>query len=189
MLSEEKKWKIRERKPVFSCAIFDLFELDCYLPSKQVENNFISIHGRDWVNVFALTEDKRVVMVKQHRLGKDLVTMEVPAGLIEKGEDPAKAARRELLEETGYSPGELILLKKISVNPAIQDNNCYFYLGLDCVKSGETDFDHTEEMELVLMEKEQIFSARENSLIENSVTLLSIMLAKDYLFIDLSKNC
>ncbi|MCG8570152.1 MAG: NUDIX hydrolase [Spirochaetes bacterium] len=180
-MEKNKQWKIKEENKLFSCKLFDVIEYDSYLPSKDIHNNFIALHMTDWVNVFALTKEGEVIMVKQHRMGKNLVTLEVPAGIIEIGENPAVSALRELEEETGYTTDNLILLKKINVNPAIQNNNAYFYLALDCYQSKEQDLDPTEEVEMILMDQKEIFACRKNELILNSVSLLAILLAKDYL--------
>ncbi|HOV14806.1 MAG TPA: NUDIX hydrolase, partial [Spirochaetota bacterium] len=139
-----KIWSINKRKKIFECKIYDIERLDCFLPSKNIENDFYSINICDWVNIFALTDDNKVLLVKQHRLGKDIVTYEVPAGGIDKGESPENGAMRELVEETGYTTDKMILMKKISVNPAIQNNDCYFFLALDCKKTKEVEFDDTE---------------------------------------------
>ena len=181
-MDKHKTWVINSEKQILSTRIFDIFSLDCYLPSKDVKNDFISIRTNDWVNTFALDEDGKVLLVKQHRLGKNLVTVEVPAGAINDNEPPEVAALRELEEETGHVPGKLVLLRSINVNPAIQNNRCHFFLALDCKKVKEPVLDPTEELELVLFEKEEVFNAIfETDLIENSVTLMSIMLAKEYL--------
>ena len=135
----------------------------------------------DWVNIFALTQNHEVIMVKQHRLGANIVTTEVPAGTIDPGETAQNAAARELQEETGYSPKKMILLKSMLVNPAIQSNICSFYLALDCEYNGEITLDSTEEIDIQLFSLKEIFNARNSALIENSISLLSIMLAKDYL--------
>src|SRR4051794_13499119 len=60
------------------------------------------IDERSWACVIALTPDGRLVLVEQYRHGAGGVTLELPAGDCEAGEDPADAAARELAEETGY---------------------------------------------------------------------------------------
>jgi ADP-ribose pyrophosphatase len=180
-MDDNKKWTINDDQEVFKCKLYRIHKMDCFLPSKKISNDFFSIHINNWVNTFALTEDGKVILVKQHRMGRNIVTYEVPAGAMEEDEDPDLAAKRELEEETGYVPGKLILMKKISANPAIQTNVCYFYLALGCKKLKDTDFDETEELELVLKDKNEVFNWYESDLIDNSVAMLSIMFAKDYM--------
>jgi 8-oxo-dGTP pyrophosphatase MutT (NUDIX family) len=165
-----------------STKIFDIYRLTSFLPSKNISHDFISIKTHDWVNTFALTEEGKVIMVRQHRLGKNIVTLEVPAGAINKDEQPDLAAIRELEEETGFTPEKLILMKSINVNPAIQDNRCHFFLALGCKKTKSQVLDATEELEVVIKDKSEIFDAIfKTDIIENSVALMSVMFAKEYL--------
>ena len=180
-MNKDKTWCIKDKKSVFKIKLFDVIRLDCYLPSKDIHNDFYSISMHNWVNIFSLTNDNKIIFVKQHRIGKNIVTMEVPAGAIDEGEKPLDAAKRELVEETGYTSDKFILLKEISVNPAIQNNTCYFFLALNCIKSHDTKFDSTEELELMLKEKDEIDNIINSNLIDNSLAYLAVILARDYL--------
>ena len=180
-MHNSKKWIIKNRELILKTKILNVFDLSCFLPSKKIDHNFYSLEINDWINVFAITDDDKVILVKQHRLGKNIVTLEVPAGAINKNEDPEIAAKRELVEETGYTTEKLIMLKKISVNPAIQTNVCYFYLALNCRKTQKENFDPGEEIDVVLMNKVDVFKTINTDLIDNSLAFLSVLLARDYL--------
>jgi 8-oxo-dGDP phosphatase len=82
-----------------------------------------------WANVVAVTPLDEVVLIRQYRPGIDDVHYELPAGVVdEKDADPMAAARRELLEETGYGGGRWSLLSTLSANPALQSNLTYTFL-------------------------------------------------------------
>ena len=86
-------------------------------------------------------------MVRQYRHGADLITTEFPAGLVERGEDPAAAAGRELMEETGFRAGRLTLLGELTPNPAFMTNRCFTYLAEDLHPVGGPALDDLEALE------------------------------------------
>lgn len=89
--------------------------------------DYVRLCMSDWVNAVAITAEGAVVLVRQHRWGIDAPTLEVPGGEVDAGEDPARAARRELLEETGYAGGALRSMGWVWSNPAIQDNRTWMF--------------------------------------------------------------
>lgn len=113
--------------------------------------DFTVVHYPDWINVIALTPDRRVVMVEQFRFGTAELTLEIPGGVVEPGEDPAETCRRELMEETGYAGGPVRLLGKVSANPAVQTNFVHTGLIEDARPAGEVSLDEHEEIAVHLV--------------------------------------
>ena len=92
------------------------------LPDGRINPEFYVLEYPDWVNVIAITEDGLFVMEKQYRYGIDRTCYEIPAGVMESGETPEEAARRELEEETGYTGGEWTAIMNASGNASTTSN-------------------------------------------------------------------
>ena len=84
----------------------EVFEEHIRLPDGRLVDDFYSIRLPDFVVVAPVTEDGRLVLVRHYRHGPRRVTHSLPSGFIEGAESPGEAAKRELLEETGYAAGE-----------------------------------------------------------------------------------
>lgn len=184
-----KKWEIRKREEIFNRRIFSIDDLHCYHPGKNVEHNFFIMNNPDWINVVVLTEDNQLVFVKQHRLGTDDITIETVAGLMDGGESPEESARRELLEETGYQAGELLLMKKLSANPAIMSNHIYFYLARNARKIAAQELDHAEDIEVITVPEEEAVHMISDGRIDHTiiVTALSLFFMSPYCSIPAEK--
>lgn len=135
------------------------------------EGEFVIIEANDWVNVLALTDDGRMLLVRQFRFGIHDFTLEIPGGVIETGEDPVAAGVRELREETGYAGRSARLLAQVRPNPAIQANVCHIVLVEGCVRVGETQFDPNEEIELSLLPIDEVVAKAERGEIKHSLVV------------------
>ncbi len=117
---------------------------------------------RSWANIVALTKNDNVVMIKQYRHGVRDVLLEFPGGVVEDGESPLDGAKRELLEETGYSAPTFIEVGKIYPNPALQTNTLYCYLALDAEKTSGQNLDAGEDIEVHLMPLDELIEIAKN---------------------------
>lgn len=171
-----EKWSPRKITDIFSTPVFSLKRMECHHPEKNVDHDFYLLSTLDWINVVALTEDGEIILVRQHRLGTNELTLETPGGLVERGESPESTAIRELCEETGYFPDRITLMKKLAANPAIQDNHIYFYLAENCRKTGEQDLDKDEDIEVALFERDQVRAMIRSGGIDHSIAVTALSL-------------
>lgn len=105
-----------------------------------------------WANVVAVTPDDHVVMIRQYRPGIEAVHFEIPAGVVDaQDRDFEAAARRELLEETGYGGGSWSLLTTLSANPALQTNLTYTYLAEGVTRLSNATPESTEDLRVHLV--------------------------------------
>jgi 8-oxo-dGTP pyrophosphatase MutT (NUDIX family) len=103
----------------------------------------------DWVNVVAITDRNEMLFVRQWRFGARTFTLEVPAGLIEDGEDPLAAGQRELLEETGYAGPDARIIGTVLTNPAFMNNTATTVYIPRVTRIAEQRLDPMEELEIV----------------------------------------
>ena len=143
-----KRWTIHKRGTVFSAKIFSVDTLECAHPD-GMSHTFSVLKSPDCINIVPVTEDGRIILVRQHRLGTDTVTVETPGGIIDEGADALDAAGRELREETGYVAREIVRLHTLQMNPAIMNSNVHFYFAKGCTKAGNQQLDREEDIEVL----------------------------------------
>lgn len=123
-------WTLLERSYIFQRPPWLTLRQDhLRLPSgREIPEYWIS-EFPPWVNVVAVTATDHVVLVRQYRPGLGEIYFEIPAGVVDETDaNPEAAARRELLEETGYGGGRWSSLLTLSANPALQNNLTYSFL-------------------------------------------------------------
>ncbi|HEY3475840.1 MAG TPA: NUDIX hydrolase [Anaerolineales bacterium] len=136
-------WKVLDSKHLVRNIRIDI----CETSSGKIIEPLVFEHGI-WVTIAALTRQREVLFIKQYRHGAGKVLLELPGGGAEEHEDPLTAAKRELLEETGYSSENIMEVGKVSPNPASHTNLMYAYLALDAEQIGGQHLDETEEIEV-----------------------------------------
>lgn len=161
-------WKTTEERVEYKTNIFNLIKRDMYYEQENHHGSFYSIDPPDWINVIALTPKNEIVLVEQYRFGIEEVTLEIPGGMVDPGEDAFETAKRELLEETGFYSEEWESLGKVSSNPAIQTNYTHTYLAKNAYRKQDQELGTHEFIEvhtipfdhfLELAKKEEIHHA------------------------------
>lgn len=113
-------------------------------PRNGKTEKMIVLESQDAANVVAITPEQEMLFVRQYRFGIEQETLELPGGIVDRGEDHLIAAKRELLEETGYEGTHWSFLKKIGSNPVFMDSYIYHYLAQNVSKTQEVQLDDGE---------------------------------------------
>ena len=146
-----KPWKILDSNYLYKKNGMAIRVDRCEVRNGNIFEPYV-IETGTWVNVIALTKKREVVLVKQYRHGVQKVLLEIPAGLMDaEDESPLQTAKRELLEETGYSSENFIEVGCSYPNPATHTNKIYSFLTLDVEHVSQQSLDETEEIEVSLL--------------------------------------
>lgn len=134
------------------------------LPNGKPYTSFVDIKS-DSVNIFPITDDGQVVLVKQFRPGSELIEFELPGGMIDPGEQPSRAAERELREETGFE-GNVEYISARSYSP-YSEGKRHIYIATGCKKVAKQDLDPDEFLEVAVVTIEDLENLLYNGKIRN----------------------
>ncbi len=168
-IGTDGKWKKLESQYLFQRPWLTVRRDKVELPDGRTNNEFYVLEYPDWVNVIAITEDGQFVMERQYRHGIGVTCYEICAGVIEQGESPLEAAKRELLEETGYGEGEWREIMTLSGNSSTTNNYTHCFIATGVKKIGTQNLDRTEDISIHLLEESQVLSLLENNRITQSL--------------------
>lgn len=146
-----KKWTLLDSRYIVQRPWATLRVDKLQLPNGNIKDEYYVLEYPTWVNMVAFTEDDELLLVRQYRHGAGEILVELPAGVVEEGEDPAEAARRELLEETGYSFTSIAYVCTLYANPATSGNLTYTYVLRGGKKVQEQQLDSSEDIKVVIM--------------------------------------
>ena len=151
-----KKWKTLSSEYLHRRPWLTVRKDVVQLPNGVIHDEYYVLEYPTWVNIIARTRNGKYVMVEQYRHGLHEIFTELVAGIAEPGEEPIEAARRELLEETGYGNGEWRLNMVICANPGSQNNLTYSFIADGVEKISEQHLDTTEDVEVKLLDESEV---------------------------------
>ncbi|MDO5036912.1 MAG: NUDIX hydrolase [Tissierellia bacterium] len=126
------------------------------------------------VAILALDEEGKIIFVNQYRLAANDFLLELPAGLIDRGESPIDAAKRELKEETGYEAQELNFLFEFYTSPGFTNERIHLFCA-EGLTPGDQDLDETENISLVSLSLEEAMKKIRLGAILDAKTILGIL--------------
>ncbi|GGK15151.1 ADP-ribose pyrophosphatase [Caldalkalibacillus thermarum] len=159
--------------PIFQGRIISLQVERVELPNGKTSTREVVKHPGA-VAVMPFTNDGRMVVVRQFRKPLEKEIFEIPAGKLEKGEDPALCALRELEEETGYSAQNLQLVTSFYTSPGFADELLYIFEATD-LKQGSVRPDADEFVEMRLISLEEGLKLMETREIHDAKTVFALM--------------
>ena len=151
-----KKWKTLSSEYLHRRPWLTVRKDVVQLPNGVIHDEYYVLEYPTWVNIIARTRNGKYVMVEQYRHGLHEIFTELVAGIAEPREEPIEAARRELLEETGYGNGEWRLNMVICANPGSQNNLTYSFIADGVEKISEQHLDTTEDVEVKLLDESEV---------------------------------
>ena len=157
-------------------VVFDLLTplVIAWMIDSGVRRGDASVVTRGAVALVALTDDGRVCLVRQYRTALDRVTVELPAGKLDPGEDPEHCARRELLEETGFEAEKLALLTSIVTSCGFSDELIHIYMATGLTFVG-SDPDADEFLNVDLVDTEEFVDAVLDGRVEDAKTVVGAL--------------
>ncbi len=163
------KWKILSSEYLFKDLWFKVRRDRCETPAGKIVDPFYVYEFPTWAAALPITEDGKVVMIRQYRHALGEVGIELPGGCVDDSDkDYTEAMKRELLEETGYSFSSYEYLGRISPNPSSNNNLLHMFLAKGGKKVAAQKLDENEEIEVVLMSIDELKQLlRENKIIQS----------------------
>ncbi|HEY5771527.1 MAG TPA: NUDIX hydrolase [Chitinophagaceae bacterium] len=176
------KWKTLSSEYLFNDLWFKVRKDICEAPSGKIINPYYVYEFPEWATAFALTEDNKVIMVRQYRHSLGEVIIELPGGCVDDTDkDLQTAIARELLEETGYTFASYESLGKISPNPSTNTNWMHMFLARGGKKVSEQKLDHNEEIIVELYSIDELKSLLKKNEIVQAMHVTCILYALEKL--------
>lgn len=170
-------WKSGERKQVFDGPIFDVCTVE-RTSSDGRTSRFVEVDSPDWVTIIPWYRAKdgtpMFVMVQQFRHGSATVTREFPAGVVERGEEPVAAARRELREETGLETDPIAPLGDVCPNSAFMNNRANFFLAEGLSLAGGQELDENEQLDVLSVPVREVVESMGTGLYDNGIMMIAL---------------
>ena len=171
------KWKTLSSQYISNHIYFTARKDRCQREDGAIIDPYYVVELPTSATALPLTEDGKIVLVKQYRHPIDEVILETPGGFIDKGEDFTTGMKRELLEETGYSFSHIEPLGRVAANPGLLNNYTELFLATGGKKINTQQLDHNEEIEIVLVTIEELIDMLMKQEIKQSLHVNCIFFA------------
>lgn len=160
--NDSMQWQVLKSEYLFSKPWLTARKEHVKLPTGAEIKEFYILEYPDFCNVIAIDENGKFLLERQYRHAQKLTGYEIPAGCVEKGEEPLEGAKRELYEETGYAGGQWSLLMKTSPNAGACTNYSYTFLAIGVKKVSCQHLEESEDIKIELMDEDKVIKMLKN---------------------------
>lgn len=176
-------WQITGEKKLLDTVVMTLTEQQTLSPEGN-PGKYIVMNANDWVVVIPTISKngkEYFIMVEQWRHASKEMCIEFPGGVIDSGEEPEIAGKRELLEETGYKAEKLVHLASMSPNPALFSNTIHFYTATSLENTNKQHLDDDEFITIKKIPVEEVFSSMGSGFYSHGLMCAALFSYKQYL--------
>jgi 8-oxo-dGTP pyrophosphatase MutT (NUDIX family) len=178
MKDDRRKWKTLSSEYIYNDNWFNARKDKCERPNGRIVEPYYVLEYPDWVTALAVTNESKIVLIKQYRHALGEVCIETPGGCVDAADsDYEVAVKRELLEETGYAFNSATFLGTTSPNPSVNANLMYMYLLQGGRKVQEQDLDANEDIEVLLTNFDELKGMLDRKEIVQSMHVTTIFYA------------
>lgn len=175
-------WKILKSETVLENKFFKIHKDRCEKTNGEIIENYYTVERPNVAIIAAFTPEMDLVMIKQYRHPVRSTDYEIPAGFMEPFEtDISQAAKRELLEETGYKVDELKEIQDTYSSAGFMNNHVHFFIGFNAKKVAEQKLDDNEELEVSITPWPEALKLLEQEKVKDLGSVTAILLAQNYL--------
>lgn len=171
-----RSWRRHSRQTVYKTRVFEVLKQRMSIEDRPA-SDFFTLEAPDWINVIAVTGAGEIILVNQYRHGIGQASLEIPGGVIDAEDaDALTAAKRELLEETGFQTAEKHWhsLGCISSNPALFNNYCHVFFAEACTRTTAQNLDAHEDIEVQLLPKADFATAVRQGQIHHALAVAAV---------------
>ncbi len=178
---KEKDWKLVKKESAIDLNILNIDYHHYQNPRNSKVVKTIAINGNDAVNVLALTKDKKVLLVRQFRFGIGDYTIELPGGMVDKGEFHISAAKRELREETGFAGLNWKKIGTIYSNPVFMNSKITHFMTESASAQFPLELDDAEDVEIFTLSVKEAYEWIDAEKIQHPHTISAFYFARKIL--------
>lgn len=169
----EKPYQTIAREEIYKGKIIEVVKDTITLPENKTTKRELVLHS-DAAAVVPIDSEGNIILVKQYRHPFGEMVYEIPAGLVEKGEDPLICAKRELEEETSYKCDNLKFVCKMASSVGFCNECIYVYIA-DNLSQGQFNFDEDEFIEVYRFKPYEAMEMIEKGEIYDGKTIIGIL--------------